>query len=126
MDNRKERSPKRRIRSPHVRLEGSERPRGNSSSKGGTAGAFLYGQGKDLLSRGRQDGAMEIWRKAAERDADPAAVWVRLARSCEEHGDFTNAVALYARALDAGDHSPETWFSLGNAHDQSGDLENAE
>ncbi|MFI5348765.1 MAG: protein kinase [Elusimicrobiota bacterium] len=61
--------------------------------------ASLYGQARDLLARGDDDGALRALREAADLDQKHPEAWEAISELLSKDGDFEGAVAAADQAL---------------------------
>jgi arylsulfatase A-like enzyme/tetratricopeptide (TPR) repeat protein len=78
-----------------------------------------------LLALGRRAEAEREYRKALALDPTQPEAASNLARLLREKGDARGAVAVLDGAIAAGGHLPQVFLERGNAHAESGRLEDA-
>src|SRR5437773_8460337 len=102
MDNRKEQSPKRRLKHDHHHL-GRRGLRPQSGDGGDRDGAtVMLAEGEDLFAKGETERALRMWREVVELAPQRPRMWLRLARAMEELGDRAAGIEYYRRGCAVG------------------------
>lgn len=92
-----------------------------SEGDDGPSAQRLFERGNDRLDEGDWSGAIEHYRKAAERDDDRWDVHLNLAIALSKDNQFEEAIRSIRRAFEAGgDDEPEVYYNLGNIYQERG------
>ncbi len=82
-----------------------------------------FNRGVELFSQGDVAGAIELWRKALEKDSTLAAAWFNMAVAYDISGAESSAVICYRRAAALAPNDPDPWIYLAQLYRRRGDAE---
>ncbi len=86
----------------------------------------LYSKGLDLFDEGKNEEAIELYKKALEEDSNDGEIYLAISIAYQQMEDFDNALEAAKKAAEFDSHEPLVYTNLSRVFVKKGMIPEAE